>query len=166
MWPMAVVVVDPGSEAAISLLGVLIETRVSPLADGGLDESLGFSVGSWGVDFCALVFGSEPCALGLEQAGDEARPVVGHDTAQGDFMASEVFCCLAKKQACRDCFFIRHHGGVGHAGVVVDGHVEGTPIPAPRVSSWGLPVMRWPGLWLRASFLMSMCSMSPGASNS
>src|SRR5580658_7253582 len=107
MWSVAGVVVDPGSEAAISFLGVLIEPGVSPFPDSGLDESFGFSVGSWSVDLCALVFDSEPCAFGLEQVGDEARPVVGHDAAQGDFMSSEVFRCLAKKKTCRGGLFIR-----------------------------------------------------------
>jgi hypothetical protein len=107
MWSMAVVVVDPWFEAANSFLGVLIEACIGSPADSGLDESFGFSVSSWSVDFCALVFDSEPCAFGLEQVGDEARPVVDHDAAQGDFMSSEVFRCLAKKKTCRDGLFIR-----------------------------------------------------------
>nr|WP_080265419.1 leucine zipper domain-containing protein [Bordetella pertussis] len=35
--------------------------------------------------------------------------------------------------------------------------------PAPSTVSRRLPVTRWPGRWIRPSFLMSMCSRSPGA---
>src|SRR5208282_6462612 len=96
-------------------------------ADGGLDEAFGLSIGSWSVDSCALVPASKPLAFGLEQVGDEAGPVVGHDAADGDSMASEVLPRLAKKPACRDRLFIGHHRGICDAGVVVDGYVEELP---------------------------------------
>src|SRR5580698_2862365 len=133
MWPVTVVVSDPRSQPAVSLLGVLIEPCVCPLSDGGLDEPFRLSVCSWSVDFCASVLDAAPGAFSLEQVGDEAWPVIGHDAAKGDFMASEVFGCLAKKQACRNGLFVRHHGGIGDAGVIIDGDVEELPSGAARL---------------------------------
>ena len=41
-----VVVVQPGLQVLVALLGVGPVTRVSPLAQGGLDEAFGFAVGA------------------------------------------------------------------------------------------------------------------------
>jgi hypothetical protein len=45
-----VVLVGPRGQVAEAIGGVLIEAHVSPLADGGLDEGFGFTVGLRGVD--------------------------------------------------------------------------------------------------------------------
>ena len=51
-----VVVVGPGSEGEVSLLRVGPVSRISPFAQGGLDEAFGFAVGLRGVRTCAAVF--------------------------------------------------------------------------------------------------------------
>ena len=44
MGSMPVVLVDPRSEMAEALGGVLVELSVGPFADGGLDKAFGFAV--------------------------------------------------------------------------------------------------------------------------
>jgi len=45
MRPGEVVVVSPGSECEVALIGVGPVSGVGPLAQGGLDEAFGFAVG-------------------------------------------------------------------------------------------------------------------------
>lgn len=49
MRPMPVVVVKPGLELVIAMLGSGINASVSPFAQSGLDEALGFAIGAWGI---------------------------------------------------------------------------------------------------------------------
>ena len=51
-----VVVVGPGSEGEVSLLGVGPVSGVGPFAQGGLDEAFGFAVGLRRVGASAAVF--------------------------------------------------------------------------------------------------------------
>ena|ERR1700677_3958052 len=100
MGPVPVVVVDPGTEVRVPVPGVLIEPRVGPFTDGGLDKSFGFAVGARRVDAGADVPGVESPTLISEEIGDEAGTVVGHDAAQVDVMPREVLGRLAKEKAC------------------------------------------------------------------
>src|SRR5882724_7886816 len=127
---MPVVLMDPGSEMAESLGGVLIETSVSPLADGGLDETLGLAVGARGVDASADVAELKIAASVSEAMRVEARAIVGHNAADADVELGEVSDGLAKESTGGSRFFVGHHGGEGDAGVVVDGHVEELPTGA------------------------------------
>ena len=56
MRALTVVVVDPGLQVSISLLGVDPVFGVGPFAQCGLDESLGLAVCSWRVRSGAAVF--------------------------------------------------------------------------------------------------------------
>ena len=53
MRSVPVVLMNPGKQIAKAFGGVLVETGVSPLANGSLDKALGFAVGAWGVDASA-----------------------------------------------------------------------------------------------------------------
>src|SRR5882762_9187355 len=127
---MPVVLMDPGSEMAESLGGVLIETSVSPLADGGLDETLGLAVGARGVDASTDVAELKIAASVSEAMRVEARAIVGHNAADADVELGEVSDGLAKESTGGSRFFVGHHGGESDAGVVVDGHVEELPTGA------------------------------------
>ena len=71
MRSMPVVLVDPRSEMAAALGGVLVEPGVGPFADGGLDETFGFSVGARGVDASADMFELQLEASELETIRDK-----------------------------------------------------------------------------------------------
>src|SRR5258708_40338748 len=129
---MPVVLMDPGSEMAESLGGVLISTSVSPLADGGLDETLGLAVGARGVDASADVAELKIAASVSEAMRVEARAIVGHNAADADAELGEVGDGLAQESTGRSCFFVGQHGGEGDAGGVVDGHGEELPTGAAR----------------------------------
>src|SRR5271168_1084558 len=127
MGSVPVVLVDPWFEAAVSFCGVLIEAGIGPFPDGGLDEALGLAVGARGVDAGADVFESEVTAGIAEPIGIEAGAVVGHHWAELDVVAGEVGGGLAEEAAGGGCLFIRHHGDVGYARVIVDGDIEELP---------------------------------------
>jgi hypothetical protein len=45
MGPFEVVVVGPGGEGEVALLGVRPVSAIGPLAQSGLDEAFGFAIG-------------------------------------------------------------------------------------------------------------------------
>ena len=127
---MPVVLVDPGGEMAQAVGGVLIETSVSPFADGGLDETFRLAIGAGSVDASANV-AKDKVAAGLsEQDGAEARAIVGHDAADADAELSEVGDGLAQEGAGGSSSFVGKHGGESDAGVIVDGNIEELPTGA------------------------------------
>src|SRR5271167_4246391 len=81
---MPVVLVNPRSQMAKAFGGVLVETGVSPLANGSLDEAFGLAIGAGRIDASAGV--SElKIAAGLgEEKRAEAGAVVGHDAPDLD----------------------------------------------------------------------------------
>ena len=90
MRSMPVVLMDPRGEMTKALGGVLIDASIGPLADGSLDETFSFAIGSWSVDAGADGFDLELTAGLGEEQGAEARAVVGHDTADADAEPREV----------------------------------------------------------------------------
>jgi hypothetical protein len=66
MRSVPVVLVDPGFEVRVSLLRGLVEASISPLTDGGLDESFGLAVGAGSVDAGADVSDLQGFASSLE----------------------------------------------------------------------------------------------------
>ena len=56
MWPTPVVVMDPTLEHGGALLGMSIEPTIGPLAQGRLDEALGFAIclGAVGAGECGV----------------------------------------------------------------------------------------------------------------
>jgi hypothetical protein len=130
MWSMPVVLMYPWHQVCVPMLGVLVEPCVGPFSDSGLDESFGFSVCARGIDAGADVSSIEGMALSFEAVGDKAGPVIGHDAAYSDVESREVSRRLTKEKAGGNRLFIRHHGYIGHAGVIVDSDVEELPAGA------------------------------------
>src|SRR5271165_2054888 len=77
MGAMPVVAVDPRFEVGAAFSRVLIEPRVGPFADGGLDEAFSFAVGARGVEARADGLDAEFVAAGDEAARAEAGAVIG-----------------------------------------------------------------------------------------
>src|SRR5487761_1309941 len=130
MRSMPVVLVYPRGEMVESIFGVWVEPDVGPFADGGLDEALRLAVGAGSVDAGADMFDIEFPAGEGEAMGIEARAVIGHDAPHLDAEPGEVSHSLVQETCRGSGFFIRHHGGEGDAGVVVDGHIEELPAGA------------------------------------
>ena len=72
-----VVVVGPGSEAEVSLLGVGPMSGVGPFAQGGLDEAFGFAVGLGRVRASATVFEAHLETGLTKEMGAIAAAVIG-----------------------------------------------------------------------------------------
>src|SRR5438128_9436553 len=119
-----------------ALGGVLIDTGIGPLADGGLDETFGFAIGSGGVDASADVFDLELTAGLGEPQGAETGAVVGHEAADADAEPGEVSDGLAEKVAGGNSLFIGEHGGEGDTGVVVNGDIEKLPTGSAGFVLW------------------------------
>ena len=96
---MPVVLVNPGSEVAQTFGRVLIEASVGPLANGGLDEAFGFTVGARGVEASALGLDMEGMADGEKGMGTETGTVVGEHAADANAEAGEVGNGLAQESA-------------------------------------------------------------------
>ena len=64
MWPLGVVMVEPGHQRQSARLRTGIGAGIDPLAQAGLDKPLGLAVGSRGVGPGAFVFeaGRRDCA--------------------------------------------------------------------------------------------------------
>src|SRR5271165_1225168 len=127
MGAMPVVAVDPRFEVGEAFSRVLIEPRVGPFADGGLDEAFSFAVGARGVEARADGLDAEFVAAGDEAARAEAGAVIGHHPANGNAQAGKVSHRLAQEFAGGDSLFVWQQGGEGDAGVVIDGDIEELP---------------------------------------
>ena len=90
MWSVEVVVVQPQFELLFSFGRVLVGTRVCPLAQCGLDEAFGLSVGAGRIGPCKSLFHIElPDGLSIEQV-TVAGAIVAIDAAHIDAEAMEV----------------------------------------------------------------------------
>src|SRR5678815_2019643 len=89
MGSLAVVVVGPGGEAEVTLVGVEPVSSIGPLAEGGLDEAFGFAVGLRRVRTSAAVFEAHVLASVAELVRTITAAVVGKQSAHADAVASE-----------------------------------------------------------------------------
>src|SRR5690242_4457187 len=88
MRPGEVVMLQPGEEELVSLLGVGPMASVSPLAQSGLNESLRLAVGAGSVGTSKAVTEAEFGAGATELARAIATSVVGEQAANADAVLS------------------------------------------------------------------------------
>src|SRR5271165_1829453 len=81
-----VVVVQPGLEVLVALLGVGPMANVSPFAQSGLDKAFGFAIGARGVRAGEVVTNAELETGLAELVGAVGRAVVGKQGADVDTM--------------------------------------------------------------------------------
>jgi len=122
-----VVVVQPGLQVLVALLGVGPVTRVSPLAQGGLDEAFGFAVGARSIGAGEAVTKAELQAGLAELAGAISRAVIGEQGANADAVLGIEVQGLAQEVDGGGGLLVGQQLGEGEAGVVVDGDVQGYP---------------------------------------
>ena len=84
-----VVVIGPGSEKKVSLLGVGPVSGIGPFAQSGLDEALRLAVGSGRVGFCAVMFDLHGLTGQTKPCGAVAGAVVGQQGAHTDAVGGE-----------------------------------------------------------------------------
>ena len=130
MRTMPVVSVHPRFEVGKTMRGILVDARVGPFADDGLDEAFGFAVGAGRVEAGAFVFDPQVLAASSEEMGAETRAVVGEHAADGDAEASEVIDGLLQESNGGDGLFVGQQGGESDAGVIVDGDEKKLPAHA------------------------------------
>ena len=115
MGTVPIVVVEPARQMGSAFQGSLIDTTVGPLAQGGLDKTLGLSVGAGSVRSSANVFDTEPLAELTEHLGFITGTVVGHDAADGDVQPGEPSQGRFQEAGRRNAFFVGHDLGEGGA---------------------------------------------------
>src|SRR5271167_1292475 len=86
---MPVVAVEPEREFLGAMIGGRVSLGVGPLAQAGLNEALGLSVGLGGVGPGAQMLDFEPAQRLGVAAGAKAGAVVGHDAADLDGQAAK-----------------------------------------------------------------------------
>jgi len=116
----------------LSFSGVLVGARVSPLADGGLYESLGFSVGARRVGSGKPVLDVLPVQGLAEGDASVARSIVGEHALDGEAESGELCLGQMEEACCRLMGLIGHKCCEADPGVVIDGHVQILPARATR----------------------------------
>src|SRR5579864_8346099 len=124
---MPVVVVQPGSKAGCSLRGAGVGGGVSPLAQGGLDEALGFAIGSGGIGFSAQMTDSQFAAGVAESMGAIGRAVVSHDSLDAHTVLEEAGYAGSEEGAGGVSKLVRHDAGQSHSRGIIDRHVHEVP---------------------------------------
>ena len=89
MGSLAVVVVGPGRQRAVSLVGIAPVSSVGPFAESGLDKAFGLAVGLGRVRTSAAVFEAHVLASAAELVRAITAAVVGEQGAHADAVASE-----------------------------------------------------------------------------
>ena len=108
---------------------------ISPLAQGGLDEAFGLTVGARSVRPGEAVLDAELKAGGAELAGAIAGAVVGEQAADGDAVLGVEGDGGVQKGDGSLALLVGQHAGEGEAGVIVDGDVQSLPAGKLRTST-------------------------------
>ena len=139
---------------------------ISPFAERGLNEALGLAIGFWSIETSEAMLEVEASDDRGESSGAVSRTVVGVEALDADAKVGEKGESEMEESDDAASGLVWEDRGKGEARVVVDAMWRYSQ-PAPREwSRWRLPVTRWPGRTMRASFLMSKWRRSPGAARS
>jgi hypothetical protein len=121
MRTVPVVAMDPAGEFGGADIGMGIDVGVSPLAQGGLDEALGLAVGAGSIRPGEDVLETEFLAGSGKDIGAEAGTVVGHDLLKLHPKSVVMGDGLVEESDGGDTLLIGQDGGMGQAGMIVDG---------------------------------------------
>jgi hypothetical protein len=122
-----VVVVGPGSEAEVALLGVGPVSSVGPFAQGGLDEAFSFAVGLRRVRASTAVFEAHFETSLAKLVGAIAAAVIGEQRADEDAVASEEGNRIPEEGDGGVGPLIGEDASEGQARVIVDSDMQGLP---------------------------------------
>ena len=122
-----VVVVGPGSEGEVTLVGVGPVSGIGPFAQSGLDEAFGFAVGLRGVRLNPDVLDSELFAGAGEGFGEVAATIVSHDAFDGNAEAPEVGDGGDQERDGAFLLLVGEDLSTRYPGMVVDSDVDEFP---------------------------------------
>ena len=120
MGAMPVIAVKPDGQFGGALVGCVVGCGVGPLAQAGLNEALGLSVGLGRVGFGPQVLDFEPAQGRGVAAGSEARAIVGHDALDLHAEASKEAQGVEQETQTGASLLVRQDFRIGKPGVVVD----------------------------------------------
>ena len=131
MRSMVIVPVEPSGHVGGPLLGGMVGFGVEPLAQGGLDEALGLSVGAGPVRPGCDVAGAD-CDEGVLEgpAVGVGKGIVGHDALDAYAAAGEPTDGTVEEAGASLAALVGQDLGVGEARAVVDGDVQVLPAEA------------------------------------
>jgi hypothetical protein len=141
MGAMPVVAVQPEGQFGGALVGGVVSAGVGPFAQAGLDEALGFAIGSRRVGFDAQMLDSMPVQrLGVLE-GPEADAIVRHDALDLDAEALKEGQGIEEKAQARRALLVGQDFRVGEARMVVDrqmhvfpAHPAGVALASPATA--------------------------------
>lgn len=125
MWSFVVVVVVPGFEAGVALVGVGPVFGIGPLVQRGLDEAFCLAIGLRRVGSGAAVPDVELLAGEPEAVGAVTAAVVGEQGAHADAVGGEEGACLVEEGDGGFGLLVDEQLGKSHARVIVDGDMQG-----------------------------------------
>ena len=124
---MPIVLVDPSGQLRGTELGVVVGTRVSPLAEGSLDEAFGFAVGAGSVGTSEAQAEAELVTETAKDAGAITGAVVGKQAADGDAEAGIVIDGSLQKSGSGRGLLIGQNLREGDTRMVINGDVDILP---------------------------------------
>ena len=122
---MMVIFEDIVREEGGALCAGAVAASVGPFAGDSLDEALGFAVGLGAIRAGELVLDAEAIAGGGKGVGAVADAAVGEDALDGDAMEGVEADGLFEGGDNAGDLFVGQDTGVGDAGAVIDGDVQG-----------------------------------------
>ena len=122
-----VVIVGPGSEGEVPLVGVGPVSGIGPFAQSGLDEAFGFAVGLRRVRTSAAVFEAHLQTSLAKLVGAIAAAVIGEQSADEDAVASEEVNRIPEEGDGGVGLLIGEDASEGQARVIVDSDMQGLP---------------------------------------
>ena len=118
---MPVVAVEPGRELVGTVGGGVEDGGISPFAQRGWDEAFGLAVGARGIGPGEDVLKAELATGQGKNIGPKTGTVIGHDALQSDSEAQIMGGRLAQEGSSGDALLVGQDGGMGQAGMIVDG---------------------------------------------
>lgn len=127
MRAVPVVVVIPVLQGLGSLIGILVDKSIGPLAQSLLDEPLGFAIGLRPVRPPEAMAHAQLPACGSKVLGTEGRTVVGRQPLNGHNQAAVVGHRVMQELHRLGRLLVRMHVREGNTRVIVDGHEQRLP---------------------------------------
>src|SRR5947209_8828405 len=130
VWPLGVVMVEPGDQRHAALLRTGVGTSVGPLAQAGLDKPLGLAVSARRIGPGALVLEAGRRDRRAESLAAIGRTVVGHDPLDGDAVTGKPAKRALEKAHRAGLALIRQDLAIGQPRRVIDAHMQRFPADA------------------------------------
>src|SRR4051794_16028748 len=125
MWPVQVVVVEPGGQEGGTVVVAGEDPGVGPLGTQGAVEAFDLAVDPGAVRANELLPGSDRgCGRGEVPGDPVVLGVVGDDPLDGDAVAGVEGCGAGEEAGAGGALLVVEDLGVGQPGVVIDGGVD------------------------------------------